>query len=116
MVGIAQVLGGPPSQIPVYINYPFYARYTQTVGQGDSVQLKIDPANGRDAAEMAVLLEESLDNAGVRVASTFTADRIRQISGGFFDIIVYLLSGMGVLIAAVGVLGLMGTMSINVLE
>ena len=39
-----------------------------------------------------------------------------RFTGAFFDIIVYLLLAMGVLIASVGALGLMGTMSTNVLE
>ena len=114
VVGIAQVLGGPPNLIPVYANYPYYASYSRSVGKADSVQMKIEPS--LDAAVTATRIEEALTASGLRVASTFTADRIRQISGGFFDIIVYLLSGMGVLIATVGSLGLMGTMSTNVLE
>ena len=52
----------------------------------------------------------------MRVASTFTIAQIRSFTGAFFDIIVYLLLAMGVLIASVGALGLMGTMSTNVLE
>lgn len=114
VVGIVQVLGGPPNFIPAYANYPYYASYSRSVGQADSVQMKVE--SDLDSAEMAVKIEEALTASGLRVASTFTADRIRQISGVFFDIIVYLLSGMGVLIATVGSLGLMGTMSTNVLE
>ncbi len=41
---------------------------------------------------------------------------MRRITGSFFDIIIYLLLAMGALIASVGALGLMGTMSTNVLE
>ena len=116
VVGIAQVLGGPPNQIPVYVNYPYFARYSDSVGQGDSVQLTVDRSLFTSLDEAVLEVEAALEGAGLRVASTFTVDLIRQISGGFFDIIIYLLSGMGVLIATVGALGLMGTMSTNVLE
>ncbi len=116
IVGIVQVLSGPPNELPAYINYPYFAHYTRTVGQADSVQIKYNRAAGRDAEAMATLIEKTFKDSGFQVARVFTVDRIREISGGFFDIIVYLLSAMGVLIAAVGALGLMGTMSINVLE
>jgi len=116
VVGIVQSLSGPPNQIPVYINLPYYARYTDSVGQGDSVQVTVDRSTFASLDEAVQTLETTLEASGLRVASTFTVDIIRQISGGFFDIIIYLLSGMGVLIATVGALGLMGTMSTNVLE
>lgn len=116
VVGIVQSLSGPPNQIPVYVNLPYYARYTDSVGQGDSVQITVNRAAFASLDEAVQTLEATLEGAGLRVASTFTVDLIRQISGGFFDIIIYLLSGMGVLIATVGALGLMGTMSTNVLE
>ena len=61
-------------------------------------------------------MQETLDAQGYSVGQVFTINLIRQISGGIFDIIVYLLSAMGVLIATVGALGLTGTMSTNVLE
>ncbi len=116
VVGIVQSLSGPPNQIPVYVNLPFYARYTDSVGQGDSVQITVNRAAFASLDEAVQVVETTLEASGLRVASTFTVDLIRQISGGFFDIIIYLLSGMGVLIATVGALGLMGTMSTNVLE
>ncbi|MEM7127457.1 MAG: ABC transporter permease [Chloroflexota bacterium] len=116
VVGIAQVLGGPPSQIPVYVPYDYYSRLTDNVGQSLSIQVKVDRSQITDINEMMNMMEEQLNDAGLRVAETFTIDIIRRISSGFFDIIIVLLSAMGVLIASVGALGLMGTMSTNVLE
>ncbi|NJN83421.1 MAG: FtsX-like permease family protein, partial [Caldilineaceae bacterium] len=116
VVGIAQVLGGPPNVTPAYINYPYFARFTGSVGQAASVQIQTEKEGSIYIAEKVTELEETLDAAGMRVASTFTIEQLRAFTGGFFDIIVYLLLIMGVLIAAVGALGLMGTMSTNVLE
>ncbi|MEZ4726518.1 MAG: FtsX-like permease family protein [Caldilineaceae bacterium] len=116
VIGIVQVLSGPPSFIPAYANYPYLARYTGNVMRGDSAQVKIINDGRTTPDEVATQLQEVLDAQGFNVVSLFTINRIRQISGGIFDIIVYLLSAMGVLIAAVGALGLMGTMSTNVLE
>ena len=116
VVGVAQVLGGPPNQIPVYVNYPYFARLTADVNRASSLQLKLDPASGLTMGDAATILNERLEDGGYRVASTFTIDTLRRFTGAFFDIIVYLLLAMGVLIAAVGALGLAGTMSTNVLE
>ncbi len=116
VVGIARVLGGPPNTIPVYVNYPYFARLTADVNRSASLQIKLDPASGLGMEDAAKILNERLDNAGYNVASTFTIDTLRRFTGAFFDIIVYLLLAMGVLIAAVGALGLAGTMSTNVLE
>jgi len=116
VIGIVQVLSGPPNFIPAYANYPYVARYTGKVMRGDSAQVKIINDGRTTPAEVATQLQEVLEAQGFNVVSLFTINRIRQISGGIFDIIVYLLSAMGVLIAAVGALGLMGTMSTNVLE
>jgi putative ABC transport system permease protein len=116
VVGIVQVLSGPPNFVPAYINYPYFSRYTGNVMRGDSTQVKIVPDSGYTPESVATAVQETLDAQGYSVGQVFTINLIRQISGGIFDIIVYLLSAMGVLIATVGALGLTGTMSTNVLE
>jgi putative ABC transport system permease protein len=116
VVGVARVLGGPPNQIPVYVNYPYFARLTADINRAASLQLKLDPASGLKMEDAAAVLQERLDAENYRVASVFTIDTLRRFTGAFFDIIVYLLLAMGVLIASVGALGLAGTMSTNVLE
>ena len=116
IVGLAQVLGGPPNVVPAYVNYEFFASLTDSVGRASSVQIKAAPGVTMTQDEMAALIEEQLENAGLQVQRVFTIDALRRITGSFFDIIVYLLLAMGALIASVGALGLMGTMSTNVLE
>lgn len=116
VVGIIQVLSGPPNFIPTYGNYPYISRYANQVMRGDSIQIKIVQDGITTPEDVATRIEEALAAQDFNVAELFTINRIRQISGGIFDIIVYLLSAMGVLIAIVGALGLMGTMSTNVLE
>lgn len=116
VVGIVQVLSGPPNFIPIYVNYPYFSRYTGSVQQGDSTQVKIADSGGYTPENVATAVQETLEAQGYNVGQVFTINLIRRISGGIFDIIIYLLSAMGVLIATVGALGLTGTMSTNVLE
>ena len=115
VVGVAQVFGGP-SDSPAYVNQPYFARLTSDVGRANSVQVTIEPEGILESGSTLSELQTALDRAGMRVASVFTIAQIRAFTGAFFDIIIYLLLAMGVLIASVGALGLMGTMSTNVLE
>jgi putative ABC transport system permease protein len=116
VVGIAQVLGGPPNVIPIYANQPYFARLTGNVGRVTSVQVKLAPGTDLTMDEVAAKLQAKYEFAGYNLAQVFTIATLRRFTGAFFDIIVYLLLTMGVLIASVGALGLMGTMSTNVLE
>lgn len=116
VVGVVQVLSGPPNFIPAYINYPHFSRFIGNVERGDSTQVKIVQNSVYTPESVATVIEDTLDAQGFSVSQVFTINLIRRISGGIFDVIVYLLSAMGVLIAIVGALGLTGTMSTNVLE
>ncbi len=115
VVGVAQVFGGP-SEAPAYVNLPYFSKLTGDVGRAGSVQVTIEPEGILESGSTLEALQTALEEGGIRVASVFTIAQIRAFTGAFFDIIVYLLLAMGVLIASVGALGLMGTMSTNVLE
>ncbi len=64
----------------------------------------------------AVAVERTLDDAGIAVSATDTQSGMRARVASQFDILVVFLVIMASLLAAVGVIGLTGTMSINVLE
>ena len=61
-------------------------------------------------------LEQSYRNAGFRVQQMGTIAQLRTTISTAFDVIIIFLLAMAVLLGVVGGLGLMGTMSINVLE
>ncbi|MEZ4662019.1 MAG: FtsX-like permease family protein [Caldilineaceae bacterium] len=114
VVGFAQTteFGG---NISAYVTYDYFTRLTNSVGSASSALIQVDRTPERTIDEQATLLEETFDQAGMRVGSIFTVDRIRTFTGNFFTVIVSLLLVMGVLIASVGA-RLAGTMSTNVLE
>ncbi|MCB9160135.1 MAG: FtsX-like permease family protein [Caldilineaceae bacterium] len=116
IVGIAQVLSGPPTIVPAFVHDHYFARVTQQVDKATSVQLTVDNPDADNVAAMVETISTALEDQGLEVGNTFTIAQLRRFSGIFFDIIIYLLMAMGVLIASVGALGLMGTMSTNVLE
>jgi putative ABC transport system permease protein len=105
-----------------YVNYPYFARYVRYVGRASDVQILGNPPEGvsRNDSEfqsdLARRVKEHFDSRGLQVRRTETTASIRESIEYQFGVIVIFLTIMAVLIALVGGLGLMGTMSINVLE
>jgi putative ABC transport system permease protein len=67
-------------------------------------------------AEIGRRLEKHFKDKDIRVASTNLTAEIKRLDGANYDTIIMFLMSMGILLAIVGALGLMGTMSLNVLE
>lgn len=105
-----------------YANQPYFARVIREVGCAGSVLVvtrsPMDTAQPDPAFQLAVAnkLKDHFDSRGLQVSSTEILASVRQKVESQFNIVVIFLAMMAVLVAAVGSLGLMGTMSINVLE
>ena len=113
IVGIVQVLG---SDNNACVSYSYFSRQTNTVNQASFAQITLKNHDTLHAQTAASQLEQGFEQAGVRLTNVRTVAALREQNESAFTIIVSILLIMGVLIAAVGALGLMGTMSINVLE
>lgn len=113
IIGIARgVLSGPF----VYANYPYFAQVTRTVGRASTLQVITAEHDAVFQEQVAKALDEHFKVIGVNVNSAETTSFIRQRVITQFNVIIVILSVMALLLAVVGGLGLMGTMSINVLE
>ena len=113
VVGLVQgVLSGPFA----YANYPYVSRVIRTYGRADRVQLVTDRHDGAYTAQVSRALETHFRRLGLRISSNQTIVEIRKQITAQFNVIIVFLMIMAVLLAVVGGLGLMGTMSINVLE
>lgn len=99
-----------------YTNYPYFAKIVRYVGRSGGVQVVTCEHSAAFQEKTARALKDRFDALGLRVNSTETTSSIRTNIEFQFGVIVFFLSVMAVLIAVVGALGLMGTMSINVLE
>jgi putative ABC transport system permease protein len=115
IVGFYTITGNvnPPL---LYVNYEYISRLVNQPGQ--VYELRVITTSHDAAFEKRVndQLEAVYAEQGVQVSSTqLSADFIRSQTATT-DIFVYFMLTMSVLIALVGGLGLMGTMSINVLE
>lgn len=105
----------------VYVNYGAYERATKSVGRTGSLRVAIERPEEETELEatqskVARVLEAQFEGNGFQVGTTrLQAQNRREIENQLNIIVIFLLI-MAALLAVVGGLGLMGTMSINVLE
>jgi putative ABC transport system permease protein len=100
----------------IYANYEYIARVANRVGEADSLLVTTQSHDPASVAAKSNALEQYFERIGLRVSSVTTLTNERAEAEVAFDAIVALLLVMAILLALVGGLGLMGTMSINVLE
>jgi putative ABC transport system permease protein len=114
-----QVVGVATGGFPVatmFVNYPYFARVTQSVGRAEWVFATTEEHNLAFQSEVAQALEEHFEQIGLDIGLTTKVDEEIAETEALFEVIVVLLLIMAILLAVIGGLGLMGTMSINVLE
>ncbi len=99
-----------------YANYPYFSRLARDVGRASSVWMVAEQHDIASQSEAAQKLETHFERLGLRVSSTAKIAEERQESRSGVGMLVVILLILAVLLAVVGGLGLMGTMSINVLE
>lgn len=107
---------GTPFAPVIYANYDYLSRVADRVGQADTLFVRTEGHDPASVAARSKALEKHFENMGLRVSTVTTLPNERAEAAVTFDAIVALLLVMAILLALVGGLGLMGTMSINVLE
>jgi putative ABC transport system permease protein len=113
IVGLVQgVLAGPFG----YSNAPYWQRTVGDVGRAGSVQVVTAQHDAAAQQAVATALRDHFEQHGINVSSTGTTSDTRESSEAQFNVLIVFLLIMAALLAVVGGLGLMGTMSINVLE
>ncbi|MEM7331629.1 MAG: FtsX-like permease family protein [Chloroflexota bacterium] len=99
-----------------YVNQPFLAKELRFVGKATGVQIVTEQDDAEYTAAVEKRLRDHFQAIGLDISNTSLTTDTRQSIESQFNIIVTLLVVMAILVAFVGGLGLMGTMSINVLE
>ena len=111
---IGVCLGGNP---PVaYANYASVAKLTGNVGRAGTLLVAAQRHDSSSAVQVARALESHFKNIGLHADQIETTAEDRDHLEDSFGILIIGLLVMAILFALVGGLGLMGTMSINVLE
>ncbi|HEU5098971.1 MAG TPA: ABC transporter permease [Roseiflexaceae bacterium] len=99
-----------------YVDYPAFARAVRDVGRGNRVVIASARHDVGFETQMAQTLEQRFKSDGLRISVTETREDLRALTTTHYNVVVILLLVMAIVLGAVGGLGLMGTMSLNVLE
>jgi putative ABC transport system permease protein len=100
----------------VYVNNSAFTRVTGGVGRATTLWVMTAQREVEFVANVAKELERQFEQAGLRVKSSQTLRAQYEAQTFHFNIMTLTLLVMAVLLAIVGGLGLMGTMSVNVIE
>jgi putative ABC transport system permease protein len=113
VVGI--IKGTPPAPM-AYVNLPYLSRIVGGVGRAGVVFVQTEQHDTAFQSRVEKALEEHFENLGFQVSWTQSSNSERARAESQFNVLIMFLLIMAILLAAVGGIGLMGTMSLNVLE
>ncbi len=116
VVGVMEMIG---NQTVGYLCYTTFETYNRLAHQANHADLGVVLTTGATPEERRVIganVEKRLEDAGLEVTSIMQMDDERMEINSSFGIVIALLMIMVLLLALVGGLGLMGTMSLNVIE
>jgi putative ABC transport system permease protein len=100
----------------IFVSYPDFARAAHRVGQAEFAVITTEQHDFDFQQKVARAIEQHYERIGLGVEIVEMVAQERSEAEAIFEVIVVLLLIMAVLLAVIGGLGLMGTMSINVLE
>jgi len=100
----------------LYVNYEYLSRVVGAPGQVYSLRVLTEQHDAISQRRISDQLQSLYEKSGISVGSSQLGAEFSRDQKAQTDVLVYFMLGMAVMIAIVGGLGLMGTMSINVLE
>jgi putative ABC transport system permease protein len=116
IVGVVNMMGNASIGYFTIMDYSAYARHVREPNRANTVILTLAPGTTAEQRAITSAVEKRFDAADIEVLSNFLIAEEREEIDAAFGIIVALLMVMTILLATVGGLGLMGTMSLNVIE
>ena len=115
VVGTYQIVGNVVPPI-LYTNYEYLTHLQNQVDQVLNLRVVTEPQDAVTQSRVKEDLEKAFSDAGISTGSIVTGSENMDQQRVTIDVLIYFLLIMAVLIALVGGLGLMGTMSMNVME
>lgn len=115
IVGVYSITGN--TGVPLlYTNYEYLSQVVGAPGQVYSLRVLSNQHDAISQRRISDQLTALYEAHGIGISSTQLSAEFSRDQKAQTDVLVYFMLGMAVMIAIVGGLGLMGTMSINVLE
>lgn len=116
VVGIIEMLGNQTIGYMVFTSLETFNEISSKANRADLVVVRAAAATAEGRQAVGTQIEKSYEDAGIQVVSVMQMDDEHTEINNSFGIIITLLLIMVMLLALVGGLGLMGTMSLNVIE
>ncbi|HRX05072.1 MAG TPA: FtsX-like permease family protein, partial [Anaerolineae bacterium] len=113
---VVGVMEGVLDQATAYANYDYFSRLMGRTGRANGLRVLTNSEDPAVHVRVAAALEQKFKDAGYTVTQLSTRAENLEGTEYQFGILVNLLMVMTLLMALVVGLGLMGTMSINVIE
>jgi putative ABC transport system permease protein len=121
--GVWQVVGvydpifaGGLSTDRVYVPLESLYRSTKKYNQGSLLYVRTTEHDGPSTAALTSQLKDVFDSRGLKVTQSITQTETRRSNGSQFDIVVWMMMALSVIVALVGGIALMGALSIGVIE
>jgi putative ABC transport system permease protein len=115
IVGVYSITGNVSPPL-LYVNYEYLSKLVGSPGQVYSVRVLTSQHDAISQRRIGDQLQALYEAHGIGINSTQLGAEFIRDQKAQTDVLVYFMLGMAAMIAIVGGLGLMGTMSINVLE
>ena len=115
IVGTYSITGNVSPPL-LYANYEYLSHLVGQPGQVYSLRVLTEQHDTTTQKRISDQLQTLYKSHGITIGSTQLGAEFIRDQKAQTDVLVYFMLGMAVMIAIVGGLGLMGTMSINVLE
>lgn len=112
VVGIIDTSG----QLFAYADFDYVSKIQGTSGQGSFLVVGTEERTPEYQQSVLEVLDERFERAGIQVGQAITSQQIQGAISGQINFVISFMLFMSALLAAVGGLGLAGTMSLNVLE
>jgi putative ABC transport system permease protein len=116
IVGVMNMMGNSTIGYFTLMDYTAFSQHVREPNRANSIILTFAPGTLAEQRALSSAVEKRYDRAHINVLSNFLIAEEREEIDSAFAIIVALLMIMTVILATVGSLGLMGTMSLNVIE
>jgi putative ABC transport system permease protein len=116
IVGVIHMIGNQTIGYLCYTSFDTFNELSNKVNRADLVVVRTAAASTEERQALGTWVENTYEKAGIDVVSVLQMDDERSEIHSSFGIIIALLLIMVMLLALVGGLGLMGTMSLNVIE
>jgi putative ABC transport system permease protein len=115
IVGVYSITGNVSPPL-LYVNYEYLSQLVGAPGQVYSLRVLTEQHDAISQRRISDQLQALYESHGIGVGSVQLGAEFIRDQKAQTDVLVYFMLGMAAMIAVVGGLGLMGTMSINVLE